>query len=92
MNWLPFTVVALAAWRTYHLLALDDVTKPLRRMLVNGHKNLEEWIECPYCFGFWIALAWAGYVAVDETWAFWTALPFSLSTIIIGVSRALTDE
>lgn len=95
-TWFVYAVLGLAAWRVWHLLALDDVTAPIRGRLVrkgNGQqrKRLEEWIECPYCLGFWIALAWAGYVALWEEGAFWTALPFSFSTIIVAVSRALAD-
>lgn len=103
--------VALAAWRVWHLLALDsgpwDVIDRARRYVTGlpqdwkeGDKIpktyrrhlAEEFIECPFCMGFWVSLAWAGLYAVDDDWAFWGALPFALNTVVIFGNHALSDE
>ena len=41
----------------------------------------KEFIECPFCMGFWVALAFAGLYAWDGEVAFWVALPFALGSV-----------
>jgi Protein of unknown function (DUF1360) len=47
--------MALAAWRTWVLVARDDITDPARKKLSLWW---QEFLECPYCAGFWIAVVW----------------------------------
>jgi Protein of unknown function (DUF1360) len=48
----------LAAWRTWVVASRDDILNRPRRVAMK--KGAAEFLECPYCSGFWIALAWWG--------------------------------
>ena len=67
--------IALAAWRTFQLLAFDDILDRPRRYVTRldprwkkegdavGSRyryGLADFITCPYCIGFWVTLAWWG--------------------------------
>lgn len=107
-DWWQLTLLALAAWRTFRLIAADDIFDRPRRYLLrlgdweegddlaelpdNYRDNLAAFISCPYCLGFWIAVTW---------WAAWlpwphattlVAAPLAISTLVIGVSKLDTDE
>jgi hypothetical protein len=58
-----FALLALAAWRVWHLIAEDDLTAGLRDRLAPAGTKRRDWIECPYCSGAWVAGAW---------WLAWT--------------------
>ena len=77
MNWIPnwyaLALLSLASWRTFQLLAWDDIADPLRRRVTRLGNDWNEpgdpvpddyryswakFIECPYCFGFWISVSW----------------------------------
>ena len=106
-DWYGIVLLALAAWRTFHLIAHDDILdKPRRRLLrlsktwqqegdATGPDYREKWaafITCPYCAGFWIALAWWG------AWQMWghgtlvAAVPFAINAGVIGAQRVLSSE
>lgn len=87
ITWWEFTLLALAAFRTFKLLAFDVVLDRPRDWLVGRNTweakehyrgKLDDWIHCPWCFGFWISLAW---------WGAWQAWPHG--TIIVAVPLAL---
>jgi hypothetical protein len=90
----PFEAVllGLAAWRVWHLIALDDITDRPRRYITDGRDKLLEFIECPYCMGFWVALAWVGAYALNGEWTLWAALPFAVNAGVIGVAHWLTAD
>ncbi len=66
-----FVIIALAAWRVFHLIAKDKILNRPRRWLLRG--PLETWekegddpgddyrlewglfLTCAYCAGFWIS-------------------------------------
>lgn len=65
---LHFIIMTLAAARLIRLFSLDKITQPLRdlalkadRGLVRIHVARSYWLtkglECPWCGGFWAALA-----------------------------------
>lgn len=101
-NWWTFFLLAAAAWRLYHLLAFDDILNPLRNRLVGlpsdaksrtgGREKMMDFIECPFCLGFWTALAWWG------AWQLWphgtvvVAVPLALSAALIVVQRVASPE
>ena len=91
-DWWEALLLALAAWRVWHLIALDDLTDRLRRYVTAGRERLLDFIECPYCLGFWVALGWVAAFAIDDTATLWAALPFAVNTVVIGVSYWLTSE
>jgi hypothetical protein len=59
MDWLRFTLAALAVWRVSHLLAHEDgpfaVLARLRQRMGNG--ALGDLMDCFYCLSLWTALA-----------------------------------
>lgn len=83
-SWWPALLLGIASWRTFHLLAFDDILNPLRNRLVGlpanattrkgGVVKLMDFIECPYCLGFWVGLAW---------WGAWSIWPHG---VLIGAS------
>jgi hypothetical protein len=89
-DWLPgpweFTLLALAAWRVWVLLAIDKVLDPVRDRLLftkggDPRVALIDWVECPYCFGFWVVLGWWSCWMVTD-WTVVAAVPFALSATV----------
>lgn len=86
-------LLALAAWRTFQLLAGDDILDPSRRYVTDRLSEYwEDFLTCPYCAGFWIAVAW--WVA----WQIWSvealiaATPFALSAGVIAAAKVLSSD
>jgi hypothetical protein len=84
--------LALAAWRTWHLIALDDITDRPRRYVTEGRDKLLEFVECPYCMGFWVALAWVAGFAIDDDVALWIAMPLAVNAGVIGLARVMSSD
>lgn len=55
--WL-FLLGALAAWRVWKLLSTDDVLDygNLRDRAAPEGSKRREFLDCPYCAGFWVSL------------------------------------
>jgi hypothetical protein len=85
-------LLALAAWRVWHLIALDDLTDRPRRYITDGHDALLEFVECPYCLGAWVGGAWVVSFAIWDTGTLWAALVFAVSAGVIAMSHWLTSE
>jgi len=85
-------LLALAAWRVWHLIALDDITDRPRRYVTDGRDKLLDFIECPFCMGFWVALAWVGAWAVDDEVTGWVALPFAVNAGVVFVNYWLNKD
>jgi hypothetical protein len=86
-EWWPFLLLALAAWRTFRLLAEDTILDRPREYLLRHTKGKGElFIVCPFCLGFWVSVGWwLAWVA----WPHWTrvaATPFALSAVVALVS------
>lgn len=62
MRELAFAVlIAFASYRAWALIALDEITRPLRQKLFTEvrdektlYKWLKLWLKCPWCAGTWI--------------------------------------
>lgn len=54
----PFVLLALAAWRVFHLLAEDTILDRPRERFAPEESKRELFIRCPFCAGFWIAVGW----------------------------------
>lgn len=75
-DWYILLILGLAAWRTWVLFARDDITRWIRWRV---SPTVEEFLECPYCLGFWIGLGW------------WTAFQlWPHATPIVAVAVAVT--
>lgn len=102
-NWWTAILLALAAWRTFKLLAADDILdRPRRYVTRMGDKwqkegdplpagyryRLAEFLSCPYCLGFWLALGWWG---LWQAWPHGTLVasaPLAISALLALVSKA----
>jgi hypothetical protein len=97
-DWFSLIILALAAWRSFQLLAFDDILNRPRRWLLKLDPNWEEegdevgdeyrlkwalFITCPYCAGFWISLVWFAAWQVSEFWTEIVALPFVINALLI---------
>ncbi|HEY1309293.1 MAG TPA: DUF1360 domain-containing protein [Vicinamibacterales bacterium] len=74
-DWYALLLLALAAYRTWKLLAEDTILDFARDRMGYGLKFL----KCPWCLGFWIAVAW---------WGAWQAWPHG--TLISATVMALS--
>ena len=90
-DWWEALLLAVAAWRTFQLFAHDDIFRPVRRRFPNWLWLVEFW-DCPFCFGFWIALGWWG------AWEIWphatllVSVPLALSAGVVAISRLLSPQ
>lgn len=85
-------LLALAAWRTFQLVALDEILETPRDWLLNRREKLDLFIECAYCAGFHIALLW--WIAW-QIWPHWTlvaATPWALSAGVIAAAKVLSSQ
>ncbi len=106
-GWWDATLLALAAWRLFHLIAFDDILDKPRRYITrlnsgwrqegdatgeNYREGLANFLTCPFCMGWWIAIGW---------WLCWlewphgtlvATVPFALSAGVIGAQRLLSSE
>jgi hypothetical protein len=95
-----FVLLALAAWRMWKLLADDVILEQpmdrLLRLIADRRRRdaVRSFIECYWCLGFWLAVAWwAAWLAAPK-WAAVAAVPWALSAAVglLGtVWSALTD-
>lgn len=105
-GWYAFILLALAAWRTFQLIADDDILdRPRRWVLRLGNDWVKDgdpvpeayrakwaaFITCPYCAGFWIAVAW--YVAyLVSDWTLYAAVPLALSAGVVAGAKLLSTD
>lgn len=77
----PYVLVllALAAFRTWKLIGHDDLTEPLRKKL--SGKTLEL-VECPWCLGSWVALAWSLAWALAPDATTYAAVPLAVAALV----------
>lgn len=94
-----FALLALAAYRAWRLVAIDDITTPLRDRVTGRvfwddktqkHRyklTLDKLIGCPWCLGAWIS------IAVTVAWWVWphatliVCVPFAVSAAVGLVSK-----
>jgi hypothetical protein len=104
-DWWEFLLLSLAAWRLWYLLAHDEIMDRPRRYVTRlGDKwekegdptpkeyriGLGNWIECPYCSGAWVALAWWIAWLVFPTEVMYATVPFALSAGLVGSEKFLS--
>lgn len=97
-DWWEALLLFVAAWRMWHLLAKDDILDRPRNWLVGvqsgkwKREGLADWLECPFCSGWWVALGWWG------AWLIWphgtlvATVPFVLGAGVIASQKFLTSE
>ena len=87
-----WALLALAAFRVWRFLSQDEIIEPIQRRILERwpSEKFADFMDCPWCLGFWIALAW---VAAFWIWPHGTvvaAVPFALSAAV-GVFAAHLD-
>lgn len=100
-DWWEFTLLALAAWRVFHLLGYDDILDRPRNWIVGiktgatsrsgGNEKLMDFLECPFCLGFWIALIWWAAWLIFPTETVWFAVPWAISAGVVAAHRFLSS-
>jgi hypothetical protein len=87
-GWYAFIILALAAWRTFQLIAHDDILDPVWKFVpdrLRKNEKFVEWVQCPYCMGFWITLIWWG---AWQEWPRWTLIIGSVLALHAGMIAA----
>ena len=106
-NWYEAVLLALAAWRVFHLLAFDDILDRPRRYVTklaptwreegdatgpDYREKLAAFLTCPFCFGWWVAIVWWAAWLIFPTETLFVAVPFVLSAGVIAANRVLSSE
>lgn len=90
-------ILVAAAWRTWVLLSRDAILDPLRDLIFldpDGEPKNDkalDFLECPYCAGWWIALAWWGAWAATG-WTLVAAVPLALSAGLVLIEKYASGE
>lgn len=104
-DWWTLTLLVLAVFRVWRLLAEDDVLDRPRAWLLRlgdwkegdpvvpstYRAGLGKFLSCPWCLGFWLSLGWWG------AWMLWPhasamlAAPWALSAVVGLVGSRLND-
>lgn len=90
-NWYALILLALAAFRVFHLLAEDAILDRPREWVVArfGEKNEVYFLTCAYCLGAYISVAFWLFWVWQPHWSLVAATPFALSAVVALVaSRA----
>lgn len=97
-------LLTLASYRVWRLLAEDTILdRPRARALRLGSWRKEgdpvpdayrvaagEFLQCAWCAGFWVSLAWWGAWLANDRWALALAAPFAISALV-GFARVRLD-
>lgn len=106
-DWYEASLLALAAWRLFHLIAFDDVLNRPRRYVTRLNRTwkqegdstgeqyragLASFITCGFCMGFYVSLVVWGLWLVFPTETVFVAVPLALNAGLIGAQRVLSSE
>jgi hypothetical protein len=106
-DWYEAVLLALAAWRSFQLVAFDDILDRPRRYVTRlgsewtqeGDKvpddyrfRLANFITCPYCMGAWITAAWWGAWQVWPHSTLVVAALLALHAGLVGAHKLLSSE
>ncbi len=98
-DWWEAVLLALAAWRVYHLIAFDTILDGPRNLLCglpwawkdsdpvprSYRARLGDFIQCPYCMGFHVSLAWWGAFQCSPKWSVILATPWAISAALVWI-------
>jgi hypothetical protein len=105
-DWWSFVILALAVFRIYRLIAEDDILDRPRRYVTRlgdkwekegdptppGYRErLGNFVTCPYCLGFWIALAFWGAWQIEPHGTLVFAAPWVISAGVVAAHRFLSE-
>lgn len=90
-SWYELALLVLAAFRTWKLIGEDTILDRPRNWTLKqafrvagpkGKDYVETLLECPWCAGFWVSLAW---------WGAWEAWPHAalIATVPLAISAVV---
>jgi len=104
-DWWETILLGTAAWRVFYLLGEDDLLDRPRRYVTRTGRAwrkgdpaplayrawLGEFLECPYCLGAWVAIAWWGAWELWPSTTLIVAAPLMLSAAVVGAHKVLAS-
>jgi hypothetical protein len=97
---LPLLVLALAAWRTYRLISLDDLPLlvRIRNWLVGAEfhgsrpptfkrPTLADWLSCGWCSGLWWSVGWYAAWLEQSRYTLYAAAPLAINAAWMALER-----
>lgn len=98
-DWWEFLLMALAAYRTFRLIAWDTIADRPRAWVLGRVKkrgrDANYWylfVTCPFCAGFWISLAWVCAFWLAPYWTTVVAVPWAVSAFVALVATNVDPE
>ena len=100
-SWYALSLLAFAAFRTWKLIGEDTILDTPRlwalyRIEKHGSKGARQYaeamIECPWCAGFWISLAWWGAYELWPHGSLIVATPLVLSALVGILGHFTSDD
>ena len=90
-DWWATLLLSLAAWRPWWLLSQDTILVRPRQRVMEGRPHVEQFIDCPYCSGFWLALAW---FAAWQAWPHGSLVAASFAAIaaVVAIVGSLLSD
>ena len=91
-DWYELVLLGLAAWRIFQLIAEDTILDgPRRYVTARLDPKWELFIECPYCAGFWIWVAWLTAWWIDER-VLYAAVVFGGHALVVAAAKVLSSD
>lgn len=80
-DWLLLTVLALAAYRLWHLFARDSIMARPRAALPSG---VADFVDCSWCLGLWLSVVVVVTQRYVDLTVVWTVLAVSAVVGLLG--------
>lgn len=92
---LPVVLSLLAIWRLARLVAVDEITRPIREGIANRSDWLGYLVTCPWCISIWLAplIAVPTVMAIgvaDPAW--WAILLVLCGSGVAGIMQSIEDR
>ena len=89
----PWAMLLLAAavYRTWRLLAEDELLDRLRDRLTYHRPRLDRFVHCPWCLGAWLAIPWFAAWSWEPAWTLRVAALAAL-TLAAPIGSNLLDD
>lgn len=91
-SWYELVLLALAAWRTFRLICCDTILDRPRVWLCSRSPRRLDFLECPFCLGFWVALGWWIAFEIRPHGSLVVAAVFAISALVALVEINLGPE
>lgn len=90
-------LLALATYRVWRLIAVDQITEPIRARFIFRDGRLWQWVAdlvgCPWCLGWWLSgVASVAYVMVLGLGWWWVVLWPAVSCVGGFLHRLEVDD